>query len=148
MCCSGNNTYFMMSYNWKQMITRMHSSNMRTARMLPRGVSLDRDPPGQRLPTGQRSSGQRPLWTETCLDRDLPRKETPLRTETHLDRDSQLDRDPWTETPWTETPWTETSLDRDPPEQRPPWTENPLDRDLPGKRTPGQRAPGHRPPWT
>ena len=54
--------------------------------------SLDRDAPGQR-----------PLRTETHLDRPLL-TENPL-----LDRDPSPDRDP--------------PLNRDPTEQRPPWTE-------------------------
>ena len=58
---------------------RMHSSRMRTARMLPywdflpdrdppeQRPPLDRDPPGQR-PPGQRLPGQRPpMWTDRHL---------------------------------------------------------------------------------
>ena len=133
-----------MSYNWKQMITRMYSSRMRTARMLPWGGL-----PGQRSPWTET-----PHWTEIPLDRDpLDRDhfgQRPAWIETCLGkRPLSGQRPTWTETlNWTETPWTETPLDRDPPEQRSHWTETPLDRDLPGKRTPGQRTPGHRLPTT
>ena len=69
----------------------------------PRGdlcQGLDRD-----------TSGQRPPWTETLLDRDpldgdCPLTETPLDIVPPLDRASPLDRDP---------PCTETHLDSDPP---------------------------------
>ena len=86
----------------------------------PQGGGLtDRDPPEQRFPR------QRPLWTETPLDRD-PSGQRPL--------------------------WTETPLDRDPSGQRPLWTETPLDREPPDRdlsRTPpGQIPPGQRPPCT
>ena len=108
----------------------------------------------------QRSPRQRPIWTETPLDRD-PLDRDP-QTEIHLDRDPPERNPPWTETPrqrppWTETFWTETPLDRDPtdrnpPGQRPPWTETPMDRDPHGQRplwteTPLDRDPtGQRTP--
>ena len=103
--------------------TRMHSSRMRIARMLPYGGPPDRDPPwtetllGQRLPRwrpppGRRPPGQRPPWTGN------PWAETPQRS------------------PWTETPWTEIPLDRDPTLDRTSvWTEiHPPGRDHSVKR--------------
>ena len=103
------------------LVTRMHSSRMLTAHLLPYwwGLCLgglpNRDPPGQRPPRQRpprwSPPGQRPLlpWQRppTPLDRDPP-------TETPLDRDPP-DIDP---------------LDRDPPGQRPSQTETPLGREL------------------
>ena len=61
---------------------------------IPRQRPLGRDHPGQRHPN---PPGQRPLYTETPVDRDLQ------------------DRDSWTEIP----------LDIDPSGHRPHWTETP-----------------------
>ena len=104
--------------------TTMHSSRMRTARLLPyRGWGLcpgglrNKDPPGQRLPPLDRDPSDRDPNTET------PHRD-PLWTETLLDRDSH----------WTETPWTETQ----PPRQRHPLQQRLLlDRDPPGHVTCG-----------
>ena len=69
-----------------ELITRMHSSRMRTSRTLPyrRGLP-DRDPPGQRPP----------------LDRDPPGQRAPLETPwtENPHRDPPRQRTPWTETP-------------------------------------------------
>ena len=45
----------------QQLSTRMHSSRMHTARFLPyrEGVTLDRDPPGQRAPLDRDPTEQR-----------------------------------------------------------------------------------------
>ena len=65
--------------------TRMHSSRMRTARSLPYGGLLDKDPPPEQRPLdrdpspsgpGQRPPGQR--LPRPTLDRDPPWTETPL----------------------------------------------------------------------
>ena len=61
----------------------------------PKQRTPNRDPPRQR-PPGQRIPGQRPLWTETPLDRD-PSGQRPPQTET-----------PWTENPGQRPVWTET----------------------------------------
>ena len=73
-----------------KMLTRMHSSRMRTADSLPyEGVfltetPLDRPPrdrdPLDRNPLDGKPCGQRPPWTEIPLDRDTPRDPTPLET--------------------------------------------------------------------
>ena len=110
--------------------TRMYSSRICTARSLLYGGFLpNRDPPGQRSPRQRppwiettpldrdipdrdpldrdplldRDSPTETPWTETPLDRDLPRQRPPPLTETHW-TEIPLDRDPQAETPWTETP--------------------------------------------
>ena len=91
----------------------MHSSRMRTTRLLQYGGLPDRDPLDRDPLPGQRP----PAWTETpCLDRD------PLPGQRPLDRDP--DRDPTGQRPprwrlsWMENPFGQTlrpPLDRQTP---------------------------------
>ena len=64
--------------------------------------------------------GERPSWTETPLNRDLPWTETPLNRDL----------------PWTEIPLDRDTLGKRPPRQRPP-DRDPLDRDTPDRDPPG-----------
>ena len=99
----------------KVMTQRMHSSRMRTARMLPYGEGglSDRDPPGQKL-----------------LDKD-PQTETPW-TENPLDKDHPGQGPPRTKAPSGQRPL----LDRDRPGQRHPPVNRIPNRDPPDRDTP------------
>ena len=72
------------------------------------------------------SSWQRPLWTETPLDRDPPGHRPPRW------------RPPWTDTPWTDTPGSRH------PGQRPPLDRDPQIETSQTDPPPGQRPPGQR----